>query len=108
MTGLFIAIVIALLITCLVVRDQTEFKLGKMRSDLLGLRTEEKRLEETRTEVEQMVRWVSEALSRADKRQRAAEQDGRALEEILDGMGIELKTDAAVVEAASAQASSDT
>lgn len=99
MTGLFIAIVIALLITCLVVRDQTEFKLGKMRSDLLGLRTEEKRVEEARTEVEQMVRWVGEALNRADKRQRTAEQDGRALENILNRMGIELKTDATVAAA---------
>lgn len=107
MTGFFIAIVIALVITCLVVRDQTEFKLGKMRSELLGLRTEEKRVEETRTEVEQMVRWVGEALNRADKRQRTAEHDGRELEEILDAMGIELKADAASTAAASTRESGD-
>jgi len=99
-TGLFITLVVVLVITCLVVRDQSEFKLGKLRSELLGLRSEEKRLEEARTEIEQLVRWVGEALNRADTRQRTAERDGRELTGILDRMGIELETDAAAVEAA--------
>ena len=92
--------VVVLVITCLVVRDQAEFKLGKLRS-------EEKRLEETRTEVEQLVRGVGEELNRADTRQRTAEQNNRELADILDGMGVELETDAASTEAASVQEPSD-
>ncbi|MGY8822615.1 MAG: hypothetical protein ACKVJG_01510 [Candidatus Latescibacterota bacterium] len=100
MTSLLITAVVVLVITCLVVRDQAEFKLGKLRS-------EEKRLEETRTEVEQLVRGVGEELNRADTRQRTAEQNNRELAEILDGMGVELETDAASTEAASVQEPSD-
>ncbi|MFT5085700.1 MAG: myosin heavy subunit [Candidatus Latescibacterota bacterium] len=107
MTSLLITAVVVLVITCLVVRDQTEFKLGKLRTELLGLRSEEKRLEETRTEVEQLVRGVGEELNRADTRQRTAEQNNRELAEILDGMGIELETDAASTEAAPVQEPSD-
>jgi|TARA_B110000495_G_scaffold200235_1_gene215087 hypothetical protein len=99
-TSLLITAVVVLVITCLVVRDQAEFKLGKLRS-------EEKRLEETRTEVEQLVRGVGEELNRADTRQRTAEQNNRELAEILDGMGVELETDAASTEAASVQEPSD-
>ena len=100
MTSLLITAVVVLVITCLVVRDQAEFKLGKLRS-------EEKRLEETRTEVEQLVRGVGEELNRADTRQRTAEQNNRELADILDGMGVELETDAASTEAASVQEPSD-
>jgi hypothetical protein len=65
-----------------------------MRADLLGLRTEEKRMEDTRTEVEQMVRWFGETLNRATSRQRTAEQYCRDLEEMLAETGIEVPTTA--------------
>ena len=53
MTAFLLTLLVVLIIVCLVVRDQNELSLSKMRADLLSLRTEEKRMEDTRVEVEQ-------------------------------------------------------
>lgn len=90
MTAFLLTLLIVLIIVCLVVRDQNELSLSKMRADLLSLRTEEKRMEDTRVEVEQLVRWFSETLNRASSRQRTAEQYCRELEEMLEETGIEV------------------
>ncbi len=90
MTAFLLTLLIVLIIVCLVVRDQNELTLSKMRADLLSLRTEEKRMEDTRVEVEQLVRWFSETLNRASSRQRTAEQYCRELEEMLERTGIEV------------------
>ena len=90
MTEFLLTLLIVLIIVCLVVRDQNELTLSKMRANLLNLRTEEKRMEDTRVEVEQLVRWFSETLNRASSRQRTAEQYCRELEEMLEETGIEV------------------
>lgn len=90
MTAFLFTLLVVLIIVCLVVRDQNELSLSKMRADLLSLRTEEKRMEDTRVEVEQLVRWFSETLNRASSRQRTAEQYCRELEEMLEETGIEV------------------
>ena len=90
MTAFLFTLLVVLIIVCLVVRDQNELSLSKMRADLLSLRTEEKRMEDTRVEVEQLVRWFSETLNRASSRQRTAEQSCRELEEMLEETGIEV------------------
>ena len=90
MTAFLFTLLVVLIIVCLVVRDQNELSLSKMRADLLSLRTEEKRMEDTRVEVEQLVRWFSENLNRASSRQRTAEQYCRELEEMLEETGIEV------------------
>lgn len=95
MTEFLLTLLIVLIIVCLVVRDQNELTLSKMRANLLNLRTEEKRTEEkrmedTRVEVEQLVRWFSETLNRTSSRQRTAEQYCRELEDMLEGAGIEV------------------
>lgn len=90
MTAFLITLLVVLIIVCLVVRDQNELTLSKMRADLLGLRTEEKRMEEMCVEVEQLVRWFGETLNRASSRQRTAEEYCRELEEMLEGTGIEV------------------
>ena len=82
MTAFLFTLLVVLIIVCLVVRDQNELSLSKMRADLLSLRTEEKRMEDTRVEVEQLVRWFSETLNRASSRQRTAEQYCRELEAV--------------------------
>jgi hypothetical protein len=89
-TAFLLTLLVVLIIVCLVVRDQNELSLSKMRADLLSLRTEEKRMEDTRVEVEQLVRWFSETLNRASSRQRTAEQYCRELEEMLEETGIEV------------------
>lgn len=90
MTEFLLTLLIVLIIVCLVVRDHNELTLSKMRANLLNLRTEEKRMEDTRVEVEQLVRWFSETLNRASSRQRTAEQYCRELEDMLEGAGIEV------------------
>jgi hypothetical protein len=70
-TGILIAVAIVLVIVTLVVRDQTEFKLGRLRGQLLALRSEEQRLGEDRVELERLVAQTAEALMRADSRLRA-------------------------------------
>ena len=94
----FIALTAVLVIVCLVVRDQTEHKLGRMRTHLLGLRSEEQRLDEMHKEVEQMVRWVGEGLSRADNSQRQAEREIRELAAILSQQGFDMELDAEATE----------
>jgi hypothetical protein len=89
-TAFLLTLLVVLIIVCLVVRDQNELSLSKMRADLLSLRTEEKRMEDTRVEVEQLVRWFSETLNRASSRQRTAEEYCRELEEMLEETGIEV------------------
>ena len=79
MTAFLLTLLVVLIIVCLVVRDLNELSLSKMRADLLSLRTEEKRMEDTRVEVEQLVRWVSETLNRASSRQRTADKYCREL-----------------------------
>lgn len=93
MTGLLLTLMVVLVVACLAVRDQTEFKLNKMRADLLGLRTEVQRMDEMRVEAEQISRWVSEALNRSASRQRKAEQYCRELEDMLGEMGIDIDVD---------------
>ena len=90
MTEFLLTLLIVLIIVCLVVRDQNELTLSKMRANLLNLRTEEKRMEDTRVEVEQLVRWFSETLNRTSSRQRTAEQYCRELEDMLERAGIEV------------------
>ncbi len=93
MTSVLLTVVVVLVVVCLVVRDQTEFKLRKIRTALMGLRNEDQRLTETRKEVEQLVRQVGEGLSRASKCQRTAERDCRELAEILSGAGVDMSVD---------------
>ena len=65
---------VALIIINLVVRDQTEFRLSQLRTELLALNSEEKRLAERRDEVDLMVAQIGDALMRADRRRLSLEK----------------------------------
>lgn len=78
---------VLLLIAALVVRDQTEFRISQLRSELLALRNEEKRLSERRDEIELMVAQIGDALMRADRRTAAIEKGFEQLTEILEALG---------------------
>ncbi len=84
---------VALIILNLVVRDQTEFRLSRLRSDLLALNSEEKRLAERRDEVELMVAQIGEALMRADRRQTSVEKGCGQLADKLEMIGSLTGTD---------------
>ena len=81
--GLIIAGV-AIIIVNLVVRDRTQFRVSRLKSELLGLRSEEKRLAERRDEVELMVAQIADALMRADRRQQSLEKGCGVLQAQLD------------------------
>ena len=74
---------VALIIVNLIVRDQTQFRIGRLRAELLGLRSEEKRLAERREEMELMVAQIGDALMRADRRRLALEKGCTAMDEML-------------------------
>ena len=90
MTVIYLAVAIVLVIVALVVRDQTEFRLSRMRADLLALRSEEQRLGMERSEIERMVAQTGEATMRADNRQRNLDQQFKELVEILKQLDVEL------------------
>ena len=68
MAALFSALNITLIVACillliaaLVVRDQTGFRVTQLRSELLALRNEQRRLSERRDEIELMVAQIGDA-----------------------------------------------
>lgn len=94
MAGLFgslsVTLIVAgilLLIAALVVRDQTEFRVTQLRSELLALRNEEKRLSERRDEIELMVAQIGDALMRADRRCNSIDKGFEQVSEILEALG---------------------
>jgi hypothetical protein len=81
--GLLIGGVVPIIVN-LVVRDQMQFRVSRLKSDLLGLRSEEKRLPERRDEVELMVAQIADALMRADRRKQSLEKGCGVLQAQLD------------------------
>ncbi len=97
MAGLFdslnvtlIVAAVLLVIAALVVRDQTEFRISQLRSELIALGNEEKRLSERRDEIELMVAQIGDALMRADRRTNAFDKGLEQVSEILEGLGPDL------------------
>jgi len=90
MTGFFLAAGIVLTIAALIVRDQTELKLSRLRAELLALRSEEQRLGEDRTELERMIAQIGDALMRAERRRKAMEQSAQELIGLLEDLGAEV------------------
>lgn len=81
---------VALIIANLIVRDQTQFRISRLRSELMGLNSEEKRLSERRDEVELMVAQIGDALMRADRRRKSLEQGCDATQASLEALKDEL------------------
>lgn len=67
--------------------DQTEFRISQLRSELIDLRNEEKRLSERRDEIELMVAQIGDALMRADRRTNAFDKGLEQVSEILEALG---------------------
>ena len=80
---------VVLIIVCLIVRDQTQFRLSRLRTEVLALRTEEKRLSERRDEIELMVAQIGDAIMRADRRCNEIDEGRDELGEMLGGLGVE-------------------
>jgi hypothetical protein len=78
-----IATAILLLIVNLVARDRIEFRISRLRSELMSLRSEEKRLKERRKEVDRLAAQIDEAVERSGHRGRSANQEGEAIAMLL-------------------------
>ena len=87
-TGIYIVIVLLLAFALLAVRDLSETKLRKLRSELLALRTHEQQLAARKAEVQQLIGWVNESLRRARDRQVAAQKTWGELHDLLTEAGI--------------------
>ena len=89
MIGLLLAVDIVLTIAALVVRDQTRFKLSRLRTELLALRSEEQRLGEEGEELQQMIAQVGEAVLRADHRRKEMKAVCQELISLLESLGVD-------------------
>ena len=87
-TGVYIVIVLLLAFALLAVRDLSETKLRKLRSELLALRTHEQQLAARKAEVQQLIGRVNESLRRARDRQGAAQKTWGELNDLLTEAGI--------------------
>ena len=81
---IFLGIGIFLVVVCLVVRDRTEYRISRLRAELMALRTEEKRQADVRDEVELMIAQAGEALMRGDRRCNSMEKGCQALSEMVE------------------------
>lgn len=70
---------IALVIVNLVVRDRTEFRVSRLRAELMTLRTSEKRQTERRKDVDRLAASLEECVGRAEHRSRTARLETETL-----------------------------
>ena len=96
MIGIFLALDIVLTIAVLVIRDQTLFRLNRLRAGLLALRSEEQRLGEERAELDRMIAQVGDALMRADRRRKEVKQVFQELTALLKELGVEVDEELAL------------
>ncbi len=81
---IFLGIGIFLVVVCLIVRDRTEYRISRLRAELMSLRTEEKRQADVRDEVELMIAQAGEALMRGDRRCGSMDKGCLALTEMVE------------------------
>ena len=86
MIEIYAAVGILLVITCLVVRDRTAFRLGRLRAELMALRNEEKRMAELLTEIEVFISRIADGMMRADRRELGLEKASERLGIILEDL----------------------
>ena len=79
---------VVLIIICLIVREQTQFRLSRLRTEVLALRSEQKRLSERRDEIELMVAQIGDAIMRADRRCNEIEKGCKQLTEMMETLGV--------------------
>ena len=86
MLELYLAISIFLIITCLVVRDRTAFKLSRLRTELMALRNEEKRTSEVLIQIGVLISRISDDILRAERRQLGLEKASKQLSLLLEDL----------------------
>jgi len=74
-----IGLCVLLLVVNLVVRDRIEYRISKLRTELMALRAEERRLADRHKEVDRLSAQIEEALGRAERRERSARQENEEM-----------------------------
>lgn len=82
---------IFLIVVCLVARNQTEYRLTQLRSQLLALRSEEKRLAQEHEELEQMISQIGETLARGERRRQSLRDYDQELIDLLQELHQEVR-----------------
>ena len=82
---------IALTIATLIVRDRTEFRLSRLRAELMALRAEEQRLADLRNEIEIMVAQVGDALMRVERCFQSVEKSNEELDGMMESLRASIK-----------------
>lgn len=80
-----------MVIVCLIVREQTEGRIRQLRAHVLGLRTEEKRLAERHSQLEEMEAQIREAMLRTERQEAIYEQEFAAAAAKLDQLYVRVR-----------------
>ena len=72
-------------------RDRTEYRLSRLRADLLALRSEEQRLADMRNEIEIMVAQIGDSLMRVERRYQSIGKTNEELDKMLEPLRSSIK-----------------
>jgi len=64
-----------LLVVCLIVREQTENRIRQLRARAMGLRNDQKRLADRRSQLEQMESQLREVMLRTERQEATIDQE---------------------------------
>lgn len=79
MLEVLIGLCVFLLVANLVVRDRIEYRISKLRTELMALRAEDRRLGDRHKEVDRLAAQTEEALDRAGRRGHSACQENEEM-----------------------------
>ena len=84
-------VAVALLVICLIVREQTDSRIRGLRTELMSLRSKEKRLADRRDEIENMESQMREAIMRTSRCQYELEEASKRFRRELGGLHLALR-----------------
>ena len=80
-----------LIVICLIAREQTESRIRGLRTELMSLRSKEKRLATKRDEIEGMRSQMREAILRTGRYQHELQEASKRFREELNGLHLALR-----------------
>ena len=82
---------VVLLVICLIVREQTESRIRGLSTELISLRSNERRLADKRDEIENMESQMREAMMRTNRYQYELEEASKRFRKQLGGLHLALR-----------------
>jgi len=87
---------LVLVVVCLIVREQTETRIRQLRAQALGLRNEEKRLADRRSQLEEMESQLREVMLRTERQQGVIDQEFSTIAAKLEELHQRVRGESAV------------